>query len=190
MASTEIYIVNRRRNTDGIREEYPGYFIVDVTSKGILPWRKFSPFYPHGNIPVPFSPGVVGKSVEGIWQALKVFEHSDIDLSKLDISDMKGIKRTCRKFGRVLGHRKGIGGDVLLGYLDARLEIYIPCYQFILDNYLQEEIELLRQSISKEGIVLLDYEINLNIEDLSMPLSHASLIANYLKGRLGSGSRN
>jgi len=43
------------------------------------PWIKFSPFYPHGGIPVPFAPGYFSETVEGIWQGLKVFEKADGD---------------------------------------------------------------------------------------------------------------
>lgn len=48
--------------------------MLDVTSKGPEPWQRFSPFYAHGGIPVPFSVGLAGVSIEGIWQGLKVFE--------------------------------------------------------------------------------------------------------------------
>ena len=55
----------------------------DVTSRGTYPWIRLSPFFPHGAIPVPFTPGRTAMSVEGIWQALKVFAAADIDESKL-----------------------------------------------------------------------------------------------------------
>jgi hypothetical protein len=57
--------------------------LIDVTSRGPQPWVRFSPFYPHGDLLVPFSPGQAGASVEGIWQGLKVFARQDVDLSKL-----------------------------------------------------------------------------------------------------------
>jgi hypothetical protein len=53
-------------------------------------------------------------SVEGIWQGLKVFEKADVDPATLQIATMKGIKRTVRTFGKVLGHRAGLAGDRLL----------------------------------------------------------------------------
>ena len=70
-----------------------GEQIIDVTSKGPDPWVRFSPFYPHGGIPVPFSPGEVAASVEGIWQGLKVFENADVDPTSLANTKMKGIQR-------------------------------------------------------------------------------------------------
>ncbi|WP_419724253.1 DUF6939 family protein, partial [Mycolicibacterium mageritense] len=77
-----------------------GVVIHDVTSRGPEPWVKFSPFYPHGGIPVPFTPGRTAMSVEGIWQALKVFADDDVDESKLDVTTMRGLKRTERRYGR------------------------------------------------------------------------------------------
>ena len=55
----------------------PDAAIIDVTSRGIEPWVRFSPFYPHGGIPIPNSPSVSAQSVEGLWQGLKVFAKSD-----------------------------------------------------------------------------------------------------------------
>ena len=60
-----------------IEREFGNPEIIDVTSKGNEPWVKFSPFYPHGDNPVPFLDRTA-QSVEGIWQALKVFENEDV----------------------------------------------------------------------------------------------------------------
>ena len=121
----DIYVANRRSKKESLLKKFGDSEIVDITSKADFPWVKFSPFFPHGDIPVPNSPGVFGKSVEGIWQALKVFENFDVDLSKLENDSMKGIKRTVRKYGVVLGHRDGIEGKDLLGYeLARRKNIY------------------------------------------------------------------
>ena len=92
-----IIVQSKRRKIENIQQEFPDAIIVDVTSKGNMPMVKFSPFYPIGNIPVPFSENVYAESVEGIWQGLKVFENEDIDASKFSITSMKGLKRTpCR----------------------------------------------------------------------------------------------
>ena len=93
--------------------------IIDVTSKTDEPWVHFSSFWSHGNIPVPFSDGVVATCVEGIWQALKVFESENVDESKLNVTNMKGLKRTVRRLGNVRGHRKGLKGKELLPYKEA-----------------------------------------------------------------------
>jgi uncharacterized protein with PIN domain len=57
---------------------------------------------------------------------------ADVDLATLQIATMKGIKRTVRTFGKVLGHRAGLAGERLLPYAEARREIYIPTYRWVL----------------------------------------------------------
>lgn len=178
----EIIIANRRSKPDNLRKKHgEDIEIIDVTSKADEPWVHFSPFWPHGNIPVPFSDGVVGTCVEGIWQALKVFESEDVDKSKLRITNMKGIKRTVRRLGNVLGHRKGVSGEELLPYRQARELIYLPCYRWVLDNCLKDELDQLRQFAAEKTVVLLDYQTNGNLDDLKTPLSHAALVKRYLE---------
>src|SRR4051794_5968159 len=96
-------VASRRVRPDSLRQQYGTAAILDVTSRGPAPWVRFSPFYPHGGIPVPYSSEYTAQSVEGIWQGLKVFASADVDLAKLKITTMSGLKRTSRKYGRVLG---------------------------------------------------------------------------------------
>ncbi|SRR5579883_241245 len=175
-----ITIASRRSSPEKLKEKSPQAEIIDVTSRGQEPWIRFSPFYPHGGIPVPFSPEIKSASVEGVWQALKVFEKADVDRSKLTVTSMKGIKRSSRSLGRVLGHRAGINGSQLLSYLEARKKIYLPSYLWILENRLSSEVAELRRLGEKSPLILLDYETNCDITDLSHPLSHAGLVRAYL----------
>jgi hypothetical protein len=177
-----LHVESRRKQQTTLEKQYPDAVLLDVTSKGESSWIKFSPFYPHGAIPVPFSPEITAQSVEGIWQGLKVFENADIDTGKFDITTMKGLKRTVRKFGAVKGHRKGVNGDSLLSYWEARYQIYLPCYHWVLENCLQAEIAQLRQMAQAQTVILLDYETNTDIDDLSKPLSHAGLVKRYIEG--------
>jgi hypothetical protein len=156
--------------------------VLDVTSRGPQPWVQFSPFYPHGGIPVPLSPGRVTVSVEGAWQGLKVFERADIDLTKLTRADMRNLKRSTRSCGRMLGHRAGIGSTTLLSYLDARKQIYLPLYRWVLDHHLQALVADLRDRSARGPVILLDYTTNSNVDDPSSPLSHAHLIRRNLEG--------
>lgn len=176
-----IFIENKKKKLENILKVYQTSEIVDVTSKGYEPFIKFSPFYPHGNIPIPFSENQYAMSVEGIWQGLKVFESSDIDTSKFLITDMKNIKRTVRTNGRVLGHRKGLFSKELLDYKTARREIYLRTYAWVLDNLLQNLINKLNEIAFRKDLVLLDYETNIDIDNISKPLSHAGLIKRYLE---------
>jgi hypothetical protein len=157
--------------------------VLDVTSKGEAPWVKFSPYYPHGDIPVPLSPGYVASSVEGIWQGLKVFAAADIDREKFAVTSMRGLKRTVAAFGPVAGHRAGVNGTTLLSYGDARRQIYLPAYKWILDHKLQTELDHMRAAAATQPLVLLDFETNDDLDNLAKPLSHASLIIRYLTDR-------
>ena len=155
---------------------------IDVTKNGSDPtFVKFSPFYPHGDIPVPGFADVKTKSVEGAWQGLKAFENEGPDLSLLNRDQSKKRPRTDSR-GDVLGHRYGEGSDArLLDYVEARRMIYVPMYEHVLQTRLANEIELLKGLI-REGnrVLLLDYDVNENIECTSSPLSHASIIKRWL----------
>ncbi len=164
-----------------LKEMYPGAMIIDVTSHAQDEFVKFSPFYPIGGIPVPFTDDVA-LSVEGIWQGLKVFEDADVDTTLFWKRDMKNMKRTVRKFGPCLGHRKGVHGEELLGYLTARKLIYLPCYKWVLENKLQKLVTAIRIISKNKPVVLLDYNTNPDVDNPKSPLSHASLIKAYIEG--------
>lgn len=177
-----ILIETKRKKAKTILKKYPNAILADVTSKAKDGLVRLSPFYPHGNIPVPFSEGYTASCVEAIWQGLKVFEGCDVDVSLFGNTTMKGIKRTVRKYGRPLGHRKGIKGTELLGYIEARKQIYIPTYKWVLENKVKDIIDRLREASKTKTIVLLDYDTNADVEDGRKPLSHASLIKAYVEG--------
>lgn len=165
-----------------LKEKYPDAMFIDVTSKAQDEFVKFSPFYPIGGIPVPFTDDIA-VSVEGIWQGLKVFEDVDVDTTYFWKRDMKNMKRTKRKFGHCLGHRKGVHGEELLGYLTARKLIYLPCYKWVLENKLQKLVTAIRIISKNKPVVLLDYNTNSDPWNPKSPLSHASLIKAYIEGK-------
>lgn len=177
-----IIIESKKKKTENILKKYPDAVLCDVTSKAKDSLIRLSPFYPHGGIPVPFSEGYMATCVEAIWQGLKVFENSDIDINMFRNNTMKNIKRTVRKYGAPLGHRKGVNGTELLGYLGARKQIYIPAYRWVLENKVYGIIEKLRLASKTKTIILLDYDTNSDVENLKKPLSHASLIKAYVEG--------
>jgi hypothetical protein len=176
-----ITLASRRRARTSVEAAHPGATILDVTSKAPEPWVRFSPFYPHGGIPVPYTPGTTAASVEGIWQALKVFENADVDPAKLGVTSMKGLKRTVRANGPVLGHRRGLHGSELLPYAEARRSIYLPAYRWVLENRVAGLVDELRELAGKPGgVVLLDYTTNDDVADESTPLSHAGLLRRWV----------
>lgn len=184
-----IVVKNKRCKVEKILQEYPDAIVLDVTSKGEGEWQHLSPFYPHGGIPVPFSEGVTSMSVEGVWQGLKVFESgADVDRDCFRNATMKGLKRTIRTNGRPRGHRKGVRGTELLGYIEARKLIYVPTYYWMLENKCAEQVKKIRVLSKQRTVVLLDYDTNGDIEDAKKPLSHASLIKSFIEDRNATGN--
>lgn len=177
-----IIIESKRKKAESILKKYPDAILADVTSKAKDGLVKLSPFYPHYGIPVPFSPGYTATCVEAIWQGLKVFESCDVDTSLFCNDTMRGLKRTVRKYGKPLGHRKGVNGTELLGYIEARKQIYIPTYKWVLENKAKDIIDRLREASKTKTIVLLDYDTNADVDNPNKPLSHASLIKAYAEG--------
>jgi len=176
-----IIIESKKKTLESLKAQYPDAMIIDVTSHAQDEFVKFSPFYPNGGIPVPFTDDIA-VSVEGIWQGLKVFEDADVDPTFFSKRNMKNLKRTVRKYGPCLGHRKGVHGEELLGYIEARKLIYLPCYKWVLKNKLQKLVTAVRIISKNKPVVLLDYNTNPDVNNPKKPLSHASLIKAYIEG--------
>lgn len=166
----------------------PATHILNVTSKGDYPWQRFSPMFPHGEIPIPYFANRSAESVEGIWQGLKRFEFENrIDCGYFDNRSMRNLKRTSRAKGmfgvargRVLGHQLGAHETILLNYVEARTLIYLPSYRWILEHRLQDEVAELRKLTRTSRLVLLDYSTNGDVARIDKPLSHAALVRAYL----------
>ena len=140
-----IIIESKRSKIEGLKKKFPDAIIADVTSKSNTALIKLSPFYPWGDIPVPYTPNMVATCVEAIWQGLKVFEKADVDVKTFTNDTMHGLKRTTKKYGKILGHRRGVYGDVLFDYLEARKKIYIRSYRWMLENKAYLIIKKLRE---------------------------------------------
>lgn len=177
-----IIIESKKKKVENILKKYPNAIVADVTSQAKDALVRLSPFFPHGGIPVPFSDGYTATCVEAIWQGLKVFEGVDVDVKMFQNDTMKNIKRTVLRFGKPLGHRKGVYGTEILGYIEARHQIYVPAYKWVLENNLTDIIQRLREASKSKTIVLLDYTTNCDINNPNKPLSHAFLVKAYVEG--------
>lgn len=180
----------------GVRsKQHPqGYTVLDLTSGSKDEFVRFSPFFVHGGIPVPYVPGSVSGTVEGVWQGLKVFANEGVDTSKFlgrqgDVR--KDLKRgKSGKRGEVIGHHgggkiDGSGDQTLLSYVEARHQIYIPTYRWVLKNRLQREVEGLLERLRRgEKFVFLDYFVNEDATDPKNRLSHAGVLKKYLLEKL------
>lgn len=185
-----IYVVNKKRKLENVKEEFPNAVILDITSTSDMRYAQIlSPFYPHMDIPIPFTDGLTATCVEAVWQGLKVFEGADVDFATFRNNTMRDLKRTVRKYGMPKGHRKGAYGTELLGYFDARMLIYLPTYKWVLDNVseVHRVVERIREQSKIQDIVFLDYNTNIDFRDVSKPLSHAGLVKLYIEGNYPEG---
>lgn len=66
--------------------------------------------------------------------------------------------------------------------MDARRSIYLPTYLWVLENKVGDVISTIREKNFLNDIVLLDYETNEDVDNLSKPLSHAYLVKRFLYG--------
>lgn len=185
-----IYVVNKKRKLENVKEEFPNAVILDITSTSDMRYAQIlSPFYPHMNIPIPFTDGLTATCVEAVWQGLKVFEGADVDFATFRNNTMRDLKRTVRKYGMPKGHRKGAYGTELLGYFDARMLIYLPTYKWVLDNVseVHRVVGRIKEQSKIQDIVFLDYNTNIDFRDVSKPLSHAGLVKLYIEGNYPEG---
>ena len=185
-----IYVVNKKRKLEKVKEDFPNTTILDITSTSNMRYAQIlSPFYPHMNIPIPFTEGLTATCVEAVWQGLKVFDGADVDFATFRNDTMRDLKRTVRKYGMPKGHRKGAYGKELLGYFEARMLIYLPTYKWVLDNVpeVHHVVERIKEQSKIHDIILLDYNTNIDFRDASKPLSHAGLVKLYIEGNYPKG---
>ncbi len=185
-----IYVVNKKRKLEKVKEDFPNATILDITSTSNMRYAQIlSPFYPHMNIPIPFTEGLTATCVEAVWQGLKVFDGADVDFATFRNDTMRDLKRTVRKYGMPKGHRKGAYGKELLGYFEARMLIYLPTYKWVLDNApeVHHVVERIKEQSKIHDIILLDYNTNIDFRDASKPLSHAGLVKLYIEGNYPKG---
>jgi hypothetical protein len=149
---------------------------IDVSSSGEPPLNQLSPFYPHGGIPIPGLSGQHSDSVEGIWQGLKVIRGKTAPR----FFEGGGQKRV----GKPLGHQFG-DSTRLLGIVEARRKIYVPAYEWMLENRIEPAV--LAGFISKafRGVsqFFYDREDNGSIGK-DTPLAHASLLVDWLNRKI------
>jgi hypothetical protein len=163
-----------RQQAKGLKAQ--GNRVIDVSSRAAEPYQLLSPFYPHGNLPVPGMPGETSDSFEGIWQGLKVFEGGGIDRSYFR---GKGRKR---RGGKVLGHQCG---ERLLDYFEARRTIYIPGYRNMVLTTPAFAVarQLVEEALDGTDTFLHDFEAN-GDPNRRKPLAHASILCALLQENL------
>lgn len=149
---------------------------VDVSSSGDPPLDQLSPFYAHGGIPIPGMDSKRSDSVEGIWQGLKVIR------GKIAPRFFEGGGR--KRVGKPRGHQFG-DSTRLLGIEEARRKMYVPAYEWMLENCIDETIlsGFIDQAFRGVPQYFYDREDNGSIGK-DAPLAHAKLLADYLNRKI------
>jgi hypothetical protein len=157
----------------------PGAVVHDVSSYADYPLCTLSPLWEHGGIPVPGQPGVTSDSVEGVWQGLKVIRGKTAPR----LFRGRGQKRGGKPAGHLLGDR-------LLGLADARLRIYVPTYEWMVENRVEPAVIEGFLATARRGEVQFFHDLSDNA-DVSNPdegLAHAAVLVRYLNRRLEDGA--
>ena len=153
-----------------------GTLWIDVSSSGNPPYDRLSPFFPHGGIPIPGMENKRADSVEGIWQGLKVIR------GKIAPRFFEGSGR--KRAGKPRGHQYG-ESTRLLDLVEARRAIYIPAYEWMLDNCIDGELfeEIMTRAFRGIPQYFYDREDNGSIAK-DAPLAHAKVLVDYLNRKI------
>lgn len=148
--------------------------LVDVSDSlhNIHKYRALHPTEHVCDIPVPGMDGMTSRTVEGIWQGLKVWDNEGIDTSKFAATS--DVSRNGKK--RV-GPPKWRYGERLLELRDALKTIFVPAYNHHLDACRDQLLDILRMG---DKIALFDFEDNTDIDCTWRPFTHAALIRERL----------
>ena len=147
--------------------KYQNSIIIDITTinRGNT-FAKLSSYYPHGGIPIPNTPNQYLSSVNKVWQELCVQKSN---FNKLECQN--------------LFFRKGLHINEYWTYTEARREIFIPLYCWMLENKAYDIVEYLREQLLSRTILIVDKSINCKIDNIDEPLSVAFLLQAYLEGK-------
>lgn len=148
-----------------------GSVVIDVSSYADEPFCTLSPMWVHGGVPVPGMPGVTSDTVEGVWQGLKVIR------GKVATRYFHGPG--AKRGGKPSGHK--FGGKEL-GIVEARRRIYVPTYEWVLENRVAPEVieGLIATALSGVTQYVHDVGDSGDIGDANQPLAHAAVLVQYL----------
>ncbi|MBI4148153.1 hypothetical protein HY490_02575 [Candidatus Woesearchaeota archaeon] len=162
-------------------EQHPEAYFYDTSTRAplandldyVIAAPEFSPFVAYGGIPIPGTTDV-SDSVEGIWQGLKVIR------GKIDPSyfEGKGRKRRGKPWGHLFGGR-------VIGYRDARVSIYVPSYEFMVEQRVSgTSVDSIVDKAASTTQFFFDVDENGDVHDTRRPLSHAAILVRWLNGEI------
>jgi hypothetical protein len=148
-----------------------GNVVIDVSSYAPEPFCTLSPMWVHGGIPVPGMDGQTSDTVEGVWQGLKVIR------DKIATRYFRGP--CAKRGGKPAGHKFG---SKQLGVVEARRRIYIPTYEWMLENRVDPEVieGLIATALAGVTQYVHDVGDNGDINDANQPLAHAAVLVQYI----------
>jgi len=151
-----------------------GSVIIDVSSYAAEPFCTLSPMWVHGGVPIPGMPGETSDTVEGIWQGLKVIR------GKIASRYFRGPG--AKRGGKPSGHQFGRKELVIV---EARRRIYIPAYEWVLENCIDPSViaELIATAISGVTQHIHDVGDNGDPNDADQPLAHAAVLVQDINRR-------
>ena len=148
-----------------------GSVVIDVSSYAPAPYCTFSPMWIHGGIPVPGMPGEASDTVEGVWQGLKVIR------GRIATRYFRGpgAKRGGKPSGHQLGKQE-------LGVVDARRLIYVPTYEWVLENRIDPALVrgFIDTALAGTKQHFHDVGDNGDPNDPDQPLAHAAVLVRYI----------
>lgn len=178
--SGRIEFITRKEATRRKRlPEFADCLFYDLSSKSFF-GSFLSPFSVSGmRIPVPGHPGLTSKSVEAIWQGLKVID-GETDLILLESDRPK--KRKCEPYAETCFAYAGR----VIGMAEARMRIYRPAYKFLVDViappvFLDHIIRIHRGGLDQ---FFHDVDDNADIHDVTRSYSHSALFVELMKEKI------
>jgi len=153
---------------------------MNVSSRAAEPLNQFSPMFVWDKvIPVPGMPGFTSRTVEGVWQGLKVIE-GKIEPSLFDAKRVR--KRSSTTYSNTMFRL----GSNEIDLVSAREQIYKPTYRWVYDHLIPESTKAIIMRAAQHGtqLVLYDADDNPDPQDSRDSYSHASFLVEIINEAL------
>lgn len=150
------------------------------TSTCSSPYNMLSPFFVWDKvIPVPGMENSKSRTIEGIWQGLKII-NSKVEKSLFDAKKIK--KRRADPYGSC----KFLFGNQEINYGEARKKIFKPSYEWMFRNLLPRDLKESLYILAENDIQLYFFDVddNPDIENTSSSFSHSSLLVDIVNKEL------
>jgi len=153
---------------------------INASSNG-SPYDVLSPFYvwEKNSIPVPGNEDYKSRSVEAIWQGLKIID-GKTNLKLFDASKVK--KRRAPTYGQELFLYEGN----TIPQAEAREKIFAPSYRWMFNNLVPKQLKEAFYTLAEKDFSLYFYDVdsNADIGNTTESYSHSSLLVDIINEEL------